>query len=194
MTERVARLRQASLETKPWLSLERAQLMTEFYRQAGPLSPPVLRASALQYVLERRSIYIGAEELIVGERGPRPKGTPTYPELCCHTMEDFEILDTREKISYCVDDEARRIQREEIIPYWKGCSMRDCIFAEMTPEWKNAYESGVYTEFMEQRAPGHTVLGDVIYRKGLLDLKRDVAESVAIRKPTTSNSSFARWR
>jgi formate C-acetyltransferase len=49
----------------------------------------------------------------------------------------------------------------------------------MTPEWKNAYESGVYTEFMEQRAPGHTVLGDVIYRKGLLDLKRDVAESVA---------------
>ena len=179
MTERVARLRQASLETKPWLSLERAQLMTEFYRQAGPLSPPVLRASALQYVLERRSIYIGAEELIVGERGPRPKGTPTYPELCCHTMEDFEILDTREKISYCVDDEARRIQREEIIPYWKGCSMRDCIFAEMTPEWKNAYESGVYTEFMEQRAPGHTVLGDVIYRKGLLDLKRDVAESVA---------------
>jgi formate C-acetyltransferase len=179
MTERVARLRQASLDTKPWLSLERAQLMTEFYRQAGPLSPPVLRASALQYVLERRSIYIGAEELIVGERGPRPKGTPTYPELCCHTMEDFEILDTREKISYCVDDEARRIQREEIIPYWKGCSMRDRIFAEMTPEWKDAYESGVYTEFMEQRAPGHTVLGDVIYRKGLLDLKRDVAESVA---------------
>jgi formate C-acetyltransferase len=94
-------------------------------------------------------------------------------------MEDFEILDTREKISYCVDDEARRIQREEIIPYWKGCSMRDRIFAEMTPEWKDAYESGVYTEFMEQRAPGHTVLGDVIYRKGLLDLKRDVAESVA---------------
>ncbi len=27
---------------------------------------------------------------------------------------------------------------------------------------------------MEQRAPGHTVLGDVIYRKGLLDLKEDV--------------------
>jgi formate C-acetyltransferase len=179
MTERVARLRQASLDAKPWLSLERAALITEFYRQAGPLSPPVLRASALEYVLERRTIYIGPEELIVGERGPRPKGTPTYPELCCHTMEDFEILSTREKISYCVDDEARRIQREEIIPYWQGHSMRDRIFAEMTPEWKLAYEAGVYTEFMEQRAPGHTVLGDVIYRKGLLDLKRDVAASLA---------------
>src|ERR1035438_5531967 len=174
MTERVARLRQASLDAKPWLSLERARLMTQFYRQAGPLSPPVLRAGALRYVLEHRAIYIGEEELIVGERGPRPKGTPTYPELCCHSMEDFEILDTREKISYCVDDEARRIQHEEIIPYWKGHSMRDRMFAEMTPQWKSAYEAGVYTEFMEQRAPGHTVLGDVIYRKGLLDLKQDL--------------------
>jgi formate C-acetyltransferase len=179
MTERVARLRQASLDTKPWLSLERAQLITEFYRQAGPFSPPVLRANTLKYVLERRTIYIGAEELIVGERGPAPKGTPTYPELCCHTMEDFEILNTREKISYCVDDEARRIQREEIVPYWKGRSMRDRIFEEMTPEWKNAYEAGVFTEFMEQRAPGHTVLGDVIYRKGLLDLKEEAAAALA---------------
>ena len=46
--------------------------------------------------------------------------------------------------------------------------MRDRIFAEMEPAWKDAYEAGIFTEFMEQRAPGHTVLGDVIYRKGLL--------------------------
>ena len=52
--------------------------------------------------------------------------------------------------------------------------MRDRIFAEMTPEWKDAYDAGIFTEFMEQRAPGHTVLGDVIYRKGLLDLQADI--------------------
>jgi formate C-acetyltransferase len=179
MTERVAQLRQASLDTKPWLSLERAALLTEFYRQAAPLSPPMLRAGSLQYILERRAIYIGPDELIVGERGPRPKGTPTYPELCCHSLEDFQILHTREKISYCVGEEARRVQQEEIIPYWQGHSMRDRMFAEMTPEWKDAYAAGIFTEFMEQRAPGHTVLGDIIYRKGLLDLKREVAESLA---------------
>jgi formate C-acetyltransferase len=32
---------------------------------------------------------------------------------------------------------------------------------------------------MEQRAPGHTVLGDVIYRQGLLDLKAQIAASLA---------------
>ena len=179
MTERVQRLRQASLEAKPSVSLERAKLLTEFYRQAGPLSPPLLRARALEYIYAHREIYIGPEELIVGERGPRPKATPTYPELCCHSMEDFEILNTRQKIAYSVDDEGRRIQQEEIIPFWRGHSMRDRIFAEMTAEWKNAYEAGIFTEFMEQRAPGHTVLGGVIYRKGLLDLQREVAEAIA---------------
>ena len=179
MTERVARLRRCSLDTKPWLSLERAALMTEFYQQSGPLSPPVMRARALQYVLANRTIYIGRDELIVGERGPGPKGTPTYPELCCHTMEDLEILNSREKISYRVDDDAQRIHKDEVIPYWRGHSMRDRIFAEMTPEWKEAYEAGIFTEFMEQRAPGHTVLGGVIYRKGLLDLKAEVEQSLA---------------
>jgi trans-4-hydroxy-L-proline dehydratase len=175
MTERVARLRARSLETKPWLSLERAQLLTAFYRTCDAAqSVPMRRASSLAWLMERKTIYIGSEELIVGERGPAPKGTPSYPELCCHSMEDLEILHTRDKISYVVSDEARRIQAEEVIPYWKGGSMRDRIFAEMTPEWKDAYTAGIFTEFMEQRAPGHTVLGDVIYRKGLLDLQADI--------------------
>jgi trans-4-hydroxy-L-proline dehydratase len=179
MTERVQRLRQASLDARPSVSLERARLLTEFYRQAGPLSPPMLRAKALEYIYQRRALSIGPEELIVGERGPRPKATPTFPELCCHSMEDFAILNSREKISYCVDDEARRIQQDQIIPFWQGHSMRDRIFAEMTPEWKNAYDAGVFTEFMEQRAPGHTVLGNVIYRKGLRDLQNEVADALA---------------
>src|ERR1035437_1466694 len=175
MTERVARLRAGSLETKPCLSLERARLLTEFYRTSdAALSIPVRRALSLAYLMERKTIYIGNEELIVGERGPAPKGTPSYPELCCHSMEDLEILHTREKISYTVSDEARRIQAEEVIPYWQGGSMRGRIFAGMTPQWEGAYAPGVFTEFMEQRAPGHTVLGDVIYRQGLLELQAEI--------------------
>jgi pyruvate formate-lyase/glycerol dehydratase family glycyl radical enzyme len=175
MTERVARLRAGSLETKPWLSMERARLLTEFYHTCdAALSVPVRRALSLAYLMERKTIYIGREELIVGERGPAPKGTPSYPELCCHSMEDLEILHSRAKISYIVSDEARRIQEQEVIPYWQGGSMRDRIFGEMTSEWKDAYAAGVFTEFMEQRAPGHTVLGDVIYRKGLLELQAEI--------------------
>jgi formate C-acetyltransferase len=179
VTERVAKLRRESLDTQPWLSIERAALITQFYRNAEPASAPVLRARALRYLMELKTIHIGDGELIVGERGPAPKGAPTFPELCCHTMEDFEILHSRQKTSYRVDEEARRVQRDEVLPFWAGRSMRDRIFSEMDPAWKEAYAAGIFTEFMEQRAPGHTVLGDVIYRKGLLDLRADVERALA---------------
>ena len=179
MNQRVARLRQRSLEAEPALSLERAALITEFYRNCRTPSVPVLRGQALRHLMENKSVYIGSDELIVGERGAAPKATPTYPELCCHSMEDLEILNSRQKISYHVDEEAKTIHREQIIPYWRGRSMRDLIFEEMSREWKDAYEAGIFTEFMEQRAPGHTALGDVIYGKGLLDLKTEVEASLS---------------
>ena len=37
----------------------------------------------------------------------------------------------------------------------------------------------MFTEFMEQRAPGHTVLDDKIYSKGMLDFKADIARAKA---------------
>src|SRR3569832_1461879 len=118
MEERVARLRSETLETKPWVSIERARLLTEFYRNDRSASAPVQRARALAYLMEHKTIYIGPDDLIVGERGPAPKGTPTFPELCCHTVEDLDILNTREKISYCVDSDAREVQESEVIPFW----------------------------------------------------------------------------
>ena len=179
MTPRVARLREQSLTTAPWLSHERALLLTEFYEHAPAGSVPMTRALAFEHVMERKAIYIGAEDLIVGERGPSPKGTPTYPELCCHTLEDLDVLHSREKISYRVCDEARAAYRDRIIPFWRGRSMRDLLFAQMTPEWKAAYDAGVFTEFMEQRAPGHTVLDDKIYRRGFRDFQGDIRRAVA---------------
>lgn len=170
ISERVARLQERSRATTPTLSTERAELLTEFCkRDAPPVSPPVQRALAFQFLMERKSIYIGDDELIVGEKGPQPKAAPTYPELCCHTLEDLDVLDSREKIAFAVSEEASKVYEQTVIPFWGGRSMRDRIFREMTDEWKAAYEASVFTEFMEQRSPGHTVLDDKIYHKGMLD-------------------------
>jgi len=176
ITERVVRLREESRATLPTLSTERAELLTEFYRQSeGQLmSAPVRRARAFHYLLEHKTITIADDELIVGEKGPRPKAAPTYPELCCHTLEDLDILHSREKIAFAVSDAARRTYEETIIPFWQERSMRDRIFREMTDEWKAAYDAGVFTEFMEQRSPGHTVLDDKIYHRGLIDFQRQI--------------------
>ncbi len=180
MNDRIKRLRERSLKAQPSVSLERALLLTEFYRskQAHMVSVPVARAKVFKYLMENKAIYIDQDELIVGERGPYPKATPTYPEVCTHKMKDFDILASREKISFLVDEEARKAQSEVIIPFWSGRSIRDRIFREVDDAWKSAYNAGVFTEFMEQRAPGHTVLDDKIYKKGLLQFKDDIKRSI----------------
>jgi formate C-acetyltransferase len=179
MNARVSCLRRQSLEARPAISTERAELMTAFYQGHSALtSAPVRRALAFQYLMENKTICVNAGELIVGEKGPAPKATPTYPELCCHSLADLKILDSRPKISFAVSQRARQVYADTVIPFWQGKSMRDLIFQEMTDEWVAAYECGVFTEFMEQRAPGHTVLDDKIYRKGFLDFERDIEASL----------------
>lgn len=180
MNDRIKKLREQSIDAVNRISRERAVLVTEFYKSdaARQVSTPVKRAMAFKYILDNKAISIADGELIVGERGPAPKATSTYPEVCIHTIKDLETLDSREKVSFSVDDETKKVYEEEIIPSWKGRSMRDRIFSEVPPEWQAAYEAGLFTEFQEQRAPGHTVLGDKIYRKGFLDLKREIAGSI----------------
>ncbi|MBN2433571.1 MAG: glycyl radical protein [Acidobacteria bacterium] len=176
MKERIRRLRRQSLDAVPTITVERARLLTEFYRrpEARQVSVPVARAMAFRHILEHKAICINDGELIIGERGPIPKATPTYPEITAHTDEDLRILDSREKTAYRVDSDTRALYTRDIYPYWQGQCIRDRIFREMDVEWKEAFEAGIFTEFMEQRAPGHTVLGDKIYQKGMLDIIQDV--------------------
>ncbi len=180
MNERIKKLREQTINAKPYISLERAALLTEFYKkgEAERVSIPVARALAFKYILENKEICINPGELIVGERGIAPKAAPTYPEICTHTLSDFDLLNSREKISFKISPEEKRVQKETIIPFWSGRSIRDRIFEEVDPEWEAAYKAGIFTEFQEQRAPGHTVLDDKIYRKGFINFKDDIARSI----------------
>ncbi|MCX7828586.1 MAG: glycyl radical protein [Thermanaerothrix sp.] len=175
MNERIARLREESFSTKPSVSIERALIVTDFYRENyGKYSTPVMRAMNFKNLCEKKTIYIGPLELIVGERGPRPKAVSTFPELNCHSAEDLRILNSRPMTSYSVSEEDIKVYEERVIPYWRGRSLRDKAFERMPREWLDLYEAGCFTEFMEQRAPGHTALGGNIYQMGLEDFKERI--------------------
>jgi formate C-acetyltransferase len=179
MNNRISRLREQSFNAQPCVSAERALLVTEFYKEnEGKFSVPVLRALNYKHLCEKKTITIGDDELIVGERGPYPKAVPTFPELTCHSEEDLKILNSRDMTRYAVDGEALRIYAETVMPFWSGRSMRERVFDQVPDEWKRAYRAGMFTEFMEQRAPGHTTLDGVIYCKGMLDFKADIALSL----------------
>jgi pyruvate formate-lyase/glycerol dehydratase family glycyl radical enzyme len=177
MNDRIQRLRKLSVETQPSLSIERALIETAFYKDNyGKVSIPELRALTYYELCKTQTIYLGEDELIVGERGPGPKAVPTFPELTCHSVEDLHVLNNRERQRYTISQEDIDTYEREVIPYWKGKTQRERIFNHVPEEWKAAYEAGLFTEFMEQRAPGHTALDGKIYQKGMLDFKKEITD------------------
>jgi len=179
MNDRIRRLRQENFDTPTTLSIERALIETAFYKEHdGTMPIAVLRAQNFYEICKKKTIYIGKDELIVGERGPVPKAVPTFPELTCHSVEDLHTLDTRELQSYHISQADIDTYEREVIPYWKGKTQRERIFNHVSKEWEEAYHAGVFTEFMEQRAAGHTAMDGKMYHEGLLEVKQRIQEHI----------------
>ena len=180
MNNRIIKLRQQSLNATNTLSAERALIVTEFYKNnnQSDYSVPVFRAMSFRNLLEKKYVCINNDELIVGERGSEPKATPTYPEISLHSLEDLEILHKRQKVSFKSDAATREAYEKTIIPFWKGKSNREKIMERVDQEWLDAYRAGIFTEFQEQRAPGHTVNGNKIYKLGFIDIIKQIDEQI----------------
>ena len=179
MNDRIRRLRQENFDTPTTLSIERALIETAFYKEHyGTMPTPVLRARNFYEICKKKTIYIGSDELIVGERGPLPKAVPTFPELTCHSVEDLHTLNERELQRYTISQEDIDTYEREVIPYWKGKTQRERIFNHVSKEWEEAYHAGVFTEFMEQRAAGHTAMDGKMYHEGLLDVKARIEAKI----------------
>lgn len=179
MNERIQKLRQISVTTPVHIDLERAKIETDFYRENdGKYSIPVMRAMTLKEYFSKKTLYLGDGELIVGEKGKDPQASPTFPELCCHSEEDMIVMSERDLVSFKTTEEDRKLQREEIIPYWTGRSMREKLISKMTPEWHDCYEAGMFTEFMEQRGPGHTCGGEQVFTTGYMDYKEKIKKTM----------------
>ena len=180
MNDRIRRLRQQNFDTPTTLSIERALIETAFYKENyGTMPIAVLRAKNFYEICKKKTLYIGDDELIVGERGPLPKAVPTFPELTCHSVEDLHTLNERELQRYTISQEDIDTYEREVIPYWKGKTQRERIFNHVSKEWEEAYHAGVFTEFMEQRAAGHTAMDGKMYREGLLDVKARIEKKIA---------------
>ncbi len=178
INERIKKLRDESVDKTVELSSERAELITDFYKNNDLEDHPISiqRALAFKHLMENVSLPVEEGQLIVGIRGTGIKEVPTYPEVCCHKPDDLEVLDSREKNPYKVDDEVKEKYEDEILPFWEGETIREKIFDQMTDAWKDAYEAGVFTEFMEQRVPGHTAGGERIFHTGLNQIKEEIEE------------------
>jgi len=186
ISERISRLRELIVKSEVKISAERAKLLTEFYKRGlgKGKSIPVQRALAFKYLMENVSLPVEPGQLIVGLRGTGINEVPTFPEITVHSIEDLKVLNERKVMPYHVDEDVVRAYENEIIPFWTGRTIREIIFKNMSAEWMEAYKAGIWTEFMEQRAPGHTAGGERIFKLGILDIKKEIKNAMERLDPS----------
>lgn len=177
LTQRVKDLREASRTKVVTVDPERADIITSFYKQnLGKYSIPVMRAMAFKELCEKRTIYIGETELIVGERGRAPGAVPSFPEIICHTARDFEELNKRTQASYKSDKTTIDLYENEIAPFWKGRSFFNKVFSQLNDLWHECHEAGIFTASKEQRAPGEASIDETFFRVGIKDAQNRIAD------------------
>lgn len=124
LTPRMEKFREEVLNKKPYICAERAVLVTEAYEKHKNQPAVMKRALMLKNILEKMSIYIEEETLIVGNQAASNKDAPIFPE---YTL-DFVIneLDTFEKrdgdVFYITEETKEKLR--SIAPFWENNNLR----------------------------------------------------------------------
>ncbi len=126
MSERIRSMREALLETIPEVCIERARIYTETYQQ-NEADPPILkRAKALASTLEKMTIFIYQDELLVGNQASKPRGAPIFPEYSWDwIVNEIDEFHRRPGDKFIIDQKAKATLLKEVIPYWRGKALYD---------------------------------------------------------------------
>jgi formate C-acetyltransferase len=154
MNERLARLKDRMLSTKPTLCLERARTYTEVYRGFDHLPIVRKRGLALRRTLEGMTLYIGEDELVAGSHSSRPKAAPIFPEYAVAWLEaEIDGIDRR-KAEYYLATGAEKAEILELCRWWKGKTLQERCHALLSPELEEIHASKII------KAEGNMTSGD----------------------------------
>ena len=143
---RIARLIQDLYANMPEIEADRAELVTESYKQTENLPIIKRRSAAFRHILENIPVVIRPGELIVGSNSVAPRGCQTFPEFSFEWLPpEYETIATREADPFYISpDTIRRL--EAVHPYWKGKTVSDLAAANMDPEVLDVFlNHGIFT-------------------------------------------------
>ncbi len=113
------------------LCMERARFFTESWQATEGLHPSTRAALALRRVLERMSVRIDEDELLVGNRSSRPIAPPLAPERGDFTFVFEHLFDELVRYGYRCSAEDRALLFDVIIPAWRGRTVREAKLAAL---------------------------------------------------------------
>ncbi|MGY0356863.1 glycyl radical protein (plasmid) [Enterococcus avium] len=124
LTNRMNEYRESVLNKKPYICAERALLATEAYKENQHQTNVMKRALMLKNILEKMSIYIENETLIVGNQAASNKDAPIFPE---YTMEfvlnELDLFEKRDGDVFYITEKTKEDLRS-IAPFWENNNLR----------------------------------------------------------------------
>ncbi len=130
----------------PEIEADRAELITESYKETEHLPLVKRRSAAFRHILENIPIVIRPNELIVGSNSIVPRGCQTFPEYSFEWLPpEYKTIATREADPFYISEStARRL--DAVHPYWKGKTVSDLAAANMDPEVLDVFlHHGMFT-------------------------------------------------
>ena len=161
----------------PELDIERAVLWTESYKQTEGQTAMLRRAKAYKHYAENRSILIKDDELFLGKCADAPRAGTVSPEYVSTWLrEEIDGIATRERDTYQISEEKKRILKEEVFPYWENKTIYDGWVAQIPEETKTLMlKTGIIdAEVKIVSAPGELAPNmEMVINRGFKDIKEE---------------------
>ncbi|MDD7795800.1 formate C-acetyltransferase [Clostridium sp. 'White wine YQ'] len=169
LTSRIEKLKEDLFIEKRKISLERATLYTESYRETEGEPSIIRRAKALEKILLNSKIKISDGELIVGGRTVEPRAGVISPEMSPYwILEELDTFPTRPQDKFEISEEDKKYFKEFLYPYWKGKSLKDDIDKILPEHIKEAARTKIISLNQTDKGQGHIIPQyDLVLEKGL---------------------------
>ena len=179
--QRIQRLRQQVIKATPHLCLERAKIVTEFYRNHEYLPLIEKKAEAFKNILSNISIFILPDELIVGHQASRHRSAPIFPEFAVQWIKnEIDLFETRVQDSFKVTAEDKLCFLNEIYPFWQGKTISDKIKYIMPENIRlQGFDAGAFSLGLHEEGGFGHVLPDFqkLLNGGLAGIIRECNEA-----------------
>lgn len=144
LTPRMNEFREKVLDKKPYICAQRALLATEAYKLNQNQPAIMKRALMLKNILEKMSIYIEDETLIVGNQAASNKDAPIFPEYTLEfVLDELDLFEKRDGDVFYITEKTKEDLRS-IAPFWENNNLRSKGGALLPDEVKVYMETGFF--------------------------------------------------
>ncbi|GKS81599.1 glycyl radical enzyme [Ligilactobacillus pabuli] len=180
LTAKMQRYREEIFDAKPYVDPERALLTTEAYQQYQDQQVDILRARVLEHILQKMTIFIEKDTLLVGNQAQHNRWAPVFPEYSMNWV--IDELDTFEKRSgdvFYITDEAKE-QLRKIAPFWQHNTLEDRGYAAFPEKSRLFYDLGLIgADGNITSGDGHIAVNyETVIKYGLVSYEKRIKEQM----------------